>query len=326
MFSQLTRVCLVLVSTSVLIAATSGSCPAGSFSTSGKAPCTQCKPGTFQPDAGQTSCRTAQAGWFASGSGATFQSICQQGTFSTGGAEKCTACPAGSYCNGQGQTKPQLCPTGHYAPTTGTGQQCLECPKGTFVNFEGATACCTCCSGFYNDQTSQDHCFDCPVRGAFSPAGSTSKDQCANTSGGGLTTCTASGKTCPNTGGSFPSGYKRAPRALPRECARGHQSCPIYGVRAGGAGYVRGHECVDVRSDLESCGGCVADDAPANGERSAGGGRDCSAIPHVDSVTCSAGACVIGRCEQGFSVSADGSRCVRSLSVQAAYYRRRTGM
>lgn len=117
-------------------------------------------------------------------------------------------------------------------------------------------------------------------------------------------------------------------------------------MRSGGAGYVRGHECVDVRSDLESCGGCVADDAPANGERSAGGGRDCSAIPHVDSVTCSGGACVIGeclcgsvrgvrgvdgnvcagRCEQGFSVSADGARCVRSLSVQAAYYRRRTGM
>lgn len=70
----------------------------------------------------------------------------------------------------------------------------------------------------------------------------------------------------------------------------------MYGVRAGGAGYVRGHECVDVRSDLESCGGCVADDAPANGERSAGGGRDCSAIPHVDSVTCSGGACVIGEC------------------------------
>ncbi|KAH9845996.1 hypothetical protein C2E23DRAFT_872605 [Lenzites betulinus] len=293
----------------------STSCPAGSVSTTGKTPCTQCKPGTYQPDAGQTMCRTAQAGWHAAGPGATAQSICQQGTYSTGGAASCTACPAGSYCNGQGQTKPVLCPTGHYSPTTGLGQQCYECPKGTFVAVQGATACCSCCSGFYTDQTSQDHCFPCPVRGAFSPVGATSSSQCASSGSGGLTTCSMSGNTCPATGGSFPSGSKRH-LARRRECAPGQKSCPVYG--GGGADNVRGYECVDVRSDLESCGGCVGPEDSLLGERAPDGGRDCSAIPNVDSVRCRSGACVIGRCAQGYSLSPDGSRCVHSLSVQAA--------
>ena len=48
----------------------------------------------------------------------------------------------------------------------------------------------------FQDQTSQDHCFDCPVRGAFSPIGSTSALQCSNKPGGGLTQCKMSGNTC----------------------------------------------------------------------------------------------------------------------------------
>ena len=55
----------------------------------------------------------------------------------------------------------------------------------------------------------------------------------------------------------------------------------MYGSAAGGRGFLRAYECVDVRRDLESCGGCVYDDSPF-GERSADGGRDCSAIPFVD--------------------------------------------
>ncbi|KAI0671092.1 hypothetical protein C8Q78DRAFT_1079033 [Trametes maxima] len=295
---------------SVLVRAASASeCPAGSFSSNGQTPCTQCSPGTFQPNNGQRSCQEAQAGWHASGHGATSQQICQQGSFSEGGAAECTICPPGSYCNGQGQTRPQLCPRGHYAPKPGLGQQCLECPRGTFVNIEGATACCNCCSGFYTDQTSQDHCFPCPVRGAFSPVGATSASQCANKPGGGLNTCAMSGDTCPNTGGSFPSG---APRQYVRraECPRGHQSCPVYGTRMG-VGYLKEFECVDVRNDLESCGGCA----------STGAGKDCSAIPHVDSVTCRKGSCVVGQCAPGYVVSPSGSSCVPSLNVQSRYRR-----
>ena len=76
-------------------------------------------------------------------------------------------------------------------------------------------------------------------------------------------------------------------------CPRGHKSCPVYGSTLRGRGYLKGHECVDVQNDLESCGGCVADDSPFGG-RTADGGRDCSAIPNVDSVSCKAGKCLIG--------------------------------
>ncbi|TFK85613.1 hypothetical protein K466DRAFT_551782 [Polyporus arcularius HHB13444] len=295
-------------------------CPAGSFSSTGSTPCAFCDPGTFQANSGQTSCQKAQRGWFASGprsggSGASSQSICQQGTYSANeGQASCTICPAGSYCNGQGQTQPNLCPPGHFSPTPGLGQQCYECPRGTFVSTYGATACCNCCSGFYNDQTSQTHCFDCPVRGAFSPVSATSASQCGNTPGGGLTQCTQSGNTCPNTGGSSPTGIHRRRDIKRRACPTRHKSCPLYGS-TNGRGFLKGHECVDIQHDLESCGGCVSNDSPF-GERTLDGGRDCSAIPNVNAVICKAGGCLIQQCRDGYSLSPDGTSCISSFNVQ----------
>lgn len=67
----------------------------------------------------------------------------------------------------------------------------------------------------------------------------------------------------------------------------------MYGSTLRHRGYLKGYECVDVQNDLESCGGCVANDSPFGG-RTAAGGRDCSAIPNVDAVRCQKGACVIG--------------------------------
>ncbi|KAI8971154.1 hypothetical protein BD414DRAFT_449149 [Trametes punicea] len=317
MITPAARVSLLLAALSIVAhpSSAAAACKAGSYSSNGQEPCTKCDPGTYQPNSGQTSCQQAQAGWYASGSGATSQSICQQGTYSKAGAASCTPCPAGSYCNGQGQTAPVLCPKGHYSPSPGLGQQCYECPKGMFVAVEGATACCSCCSGFYNDQTAQDHCFNCPVSGAYSPAGATSKDQCGSTSSGGLTTCTMTGNSCPNTCGTFPSGTLHWNKRRKRDCPQGHRSCATYGPR----GFLQERECVDVRDDLERCGGCVAPGESLFGERTADGGRDCSAIPHVDSVTCSKGACVIGRCATGYVVSPDGEQCVLSLNVQGRY-------
>ncbi|KAI9070008.1 hypothetical protein FKP32DRAFT_1535591, partial [Trametes sanguinea] len=68
-------------------------------------------------------------------------------------------------------------------------------------------------------------------------------------------------------------------------------------------------ECIDIRRDLESCGGCVYNDSPF-GERTAGGGRDCSAIPNVDNVRCDKGECVIGKCMHGFYLTEEGDRCL----------------
>jgi hypothetical protein len=66
----------------------------------------------------------------------------------------------------------------------------------------------------------------------------------------------------------------------------------------------------------------------ADGEKSPDGGRDCSAIPHVSSVSCKAGRCLIGMssslvtigfimiyaiadsCRHGYVKSDDGEECV----------------
>ncbi|KIP02731.1 hypothetical protein PHLGIDRAFT_78703, partial [Phlebiopsis gigantea 11061_1 CR5-6] len=245
------------------------------------------------------SCKNAQAGWYATGPGATQQTICPQGYYSTGLAAQCTICPAGSHCSGSGNTSPQLCEPGRYSSQPGASQDCAQCPAGTFSSVSGATSCCSCCSGWYTDQVGQTHCFNCPNRDSYqqgySPIGATSADQCM-AAPGAFSSCAMSGNSCPATGGSITSGtaQKRAQQltAVPKRCPRDFESCPVYGfVR--GVGYGRVYECVDTQNDLESCGGCVDDDSPF-GERGMSGGRDCTAIPNVDGVRCARGKCVIG--------------------------------
>ncbi|KAG7530650.1 hypothetical protein FFLO_04876 [Filobasidium floriforme] len=66
-----------------------------------------------------------------------------------------------------------------------------------------------------------------------------------------------------------------------------------------------GWECIDTAQELESCGGCAS--VP-------GDGVNCLAIPGVDAygVSCTTGQCVIDACEEGYSVSADQSTCIRN--------------
>ncbi|KAI0724529.1 hypothetical protein C8T65DRAFT_5528 [Cerioporus squamosus] len=154
--------------------------------------------------------------------------------------------------------------------------------------------------------------------GSYSPVGASSSEQCQPSLTGGANTCEMAGNTCPNTGGVGPSQIaaalrRRGPRAT--TCPGTQRSCPVYGYTYSGRGYLKAYECVEVQKDLESCGGCVANDSPF-GEKTANGGRDCSAIPYVDSVTCQRGSCVIERCTSGYAVSTDGQRCVQSLRLQ----------
>ncbi|KAH9915033.1 uncharacterized protein BXZ73DRAFT_106343 [Epithele typhae] len=192
-------------------------------------------------------------------------------------------CPAGTYLNGDTCT---LCAAGSYSGDGAT--QCEECPAGQF-SWEGASACCSCCSGFYSDHP-------------------------------GASTCAHSGPTCPDVGGANPSSLnsQSTPRRRAVQCRFGQRSCPVYGISADGRGYIRGSECVDVRTDLESCGGCVADDPPL-GARNADGGRDCSAIPHTGRVACRGGACVIESCASGFTPSEDGEACIASSASDALH-------
>jgi hypothetical protein len=49
------------------------------------------------------------------------------------------------------------------------------------------------------------------------------------------------------------------------------------------------YECLDVRTNLESCGGCVPEGEIVGPD----GGKDCTAIDHINAVKCVAGKCIV---------------------------------
>ncbi|TFK48053.1 hypothetical protein OE88DRAFT_598954 [Heliocybe sulcata] len=312
----------ILVSLLVLLAvvaqvAANPPCSAGYYSSNGKSPCYACPAGTYASQTSQTSCTLASPGWYVSGSGSQAQTPCGQGYYSAAGASQCTICPAGSYCNSNTNAAPTLCEPGRFSANPGAKQDCDRCPRGTFSSISGATKCCTCCSGYYNDQVGQPSCFKCPNKGNFqqgwSPAGSISPLQCIATDGA-LSSCSQdSSGTCPAAGGAVSSQLRRAATTGGYCGKSGYKSCPVWNAITSNSGHgtqttMYKYECVNIASDVESCGGCVDD--PRGGNRSADGGRDCSAIPNVDDVICSRGSCNILKCSKGSVLSADKENCV----------------
>ncbi|KDQ51341.1 hypothetical protein JAAARDRAFT_62557 [Jaapia argillacea MUCL 33604] len=308
---------LVLLSlTAQVAAAPPTACPPGQYSNNGNTPCTPCAPGTYSSLSGAHSCTNAQAGWYATGPGATSETQCGQGYYSPAKSSSCTICPVGTYCSSNTNGAPTPCEPGRYSNTPGATQDCPQCPAGTFSSASGATACCNCCAGWYNGQVGQTQCQKCPSKGAFpqgySPVQSTSSNQCIAASGA-LGTCSESGTTCPNTGGSSPSTRKRDVPVKRDVCAKvGHKQCPVWrgAMARDGQALLTRYECVDILNDLESCGGCVDD--PRNGATSEDGGRDCTAIRNVDDVACVEGKCEILQCRPGFVKSKKGDKCVKA--------------
>lgn len=87
------------------------------------------------------------------------------------------------------------------------------------------------------------------------------------------------------------SGDSHARRSL--ICPTGQSSCLI------NPGFSKQTECLDLRTTLDSCGGCT----------SQGEGLDCTQIPNVEDVNCEYGACKIYACERGFKLE-NGTACV----------------
>ncbi|KAI0785313.1 hypothetical protein BC629DRAFT_1288808 [Irpex lacteus] len=116
-------------------------------------------------------------------------------------------------------------------------------------------------------------------------------------------------KVCNGVCGSFklcPSG-KPKKRELDAEeqrslCPAGHTACGVFGFNSQDA-----WECIDTKSDLESCGGCTVEFG-----RTPALGVDCTAIPAVMDVSCVAGRCAVQRCQPGFVASANKAYCVRA--------------
>lgn len=85
--------------------------------------------------------------------------------------------------------------------------------------------------------------------------------------------------------GTNPSHHPRKRRSFGTKCPIGWQRC----AHLSGIG---GEDCIDIRNDLESCGGCInlgdREVSPADGE-------DCTALSNVNVVGCKRGRCVIGQ-------------------------------
>lgn len=76
-------------------------------------------------------------------------------------------------------------------------------------------------------------------------------------------------------------------------CPIGQSSCLI------NPGFSKQNECLDLRTTLDSCGGCTSE----------GQGLDCTLIPGVQDVNCEYGACKVYSCERGFKLE-NGTACV----------------
>ncbi|KAF9486477.1 hypothetical protein BDN70DRAFT_15914 [Pholiota conissans] len=61
-----------------------------------------------------------------------------------------------------------------------------------------------------------------------------------------------------------------------------------------------GYECIDPQADLRACGGCTSLDAK----------HDCTLIPGVNDISCVAGACVVGSCNDSYKFDAASRTCM----------------
>ncbi|KAI0248054.1 hypothetical protein BJV78DRAFT_1240659 [Lactifluus subvellereus] len=90
-------------------------------------------------------------------------------------------------------------------------------------------------------------------------------------------------------------------------CDEGEEVCGVY---QGSAAF----ECLNTDITLESCGGCMAPSPFLTSEQGPEG-VDCTTLPHVQDVRCSAGQCHVKRCDDGFVPSPNHRECVHDRFV-----------
>ncbi|TEB37332.1 hypothetical protein FA13DRAFT_1621795 [Coprinellus micaceus] len=291
-----------------LVGRTNDRCAPGSYSSTGYSPCTLCPAGTYSKEYQQKSCISCRSGYYCPSPGQTSETACQPGTYSpSAGSSSCSSCPPGYMCPSSSLSNPQQCSPGRYSQ--GGEKECPRCPAGYFNNIHKATDCCPCPAGWFNANAGNTNCQMCPNQTPYSNPGTASMGQCTSKPGSwtpSKTSSQPSDGSCPPSHPLPSSIPKRHVKPKPKCAKSNEEACPIYsGLQ------LTGYGCMDVKSNLESCGGCIEymfDGRPT-------GGRDCSAIAFANEVGCVKGKCRVGSCRHGFIVSLDAQSCVPSFGI-----------
>lgn len=116
-----------------------------------------------------------------------------------------------------------------------------------------------------------------------------------------ISNCRNIHRSCQSTCGTVwnwptPPGYRPKPSGgYYRRQRRDQQDamCPVNQVACPISANTTGHECIDVKTEITSCGGCTS-----NNE-----GENCLAIEGADEVGCESGACRVFSCRNGFKLN-----------------------
>lgn len=121
--------------------------------------------------------------------------------------------------------------------------------------------------------------------------------------------CDNQGFTCDNTCQCKPpyqsGGWwsKRDTNINRNFCQAGQTACPVNnkaGTTPAGSFRKTGYECLDLTSNIDSCGGCVSE----------GRGQDCTAIEGADDVACVNSHCIVTTCSPSYILSENKTSCI----------------
>ena len=178
--------------------------------------CSECTPGTYQPDAGEDSCKNCSPGTYTNLNKQTECKSCSEGSYTDkDGQANCLLCDIGSYIGTEGQSSCISCEVGKYTENKGStsSTDCKDChPFCASCTGSSKTQClkcnsaiphliikenvCSCEIGYYEDTSASNNpckpcgsfCADCDATECFN---------CVNNNGvvlkNGVCTCSAPG-------------------------------------------------------------------------------------------------------------------------------------
>lgn len=123
--------------------------------------CSGCAPGTYQPEAGASTCITCPGGMAAPTYNSTVCTMCSAGKAMDLATFNCTNCPVGYSRPTNSSLSCSICEPGTYAASTGASV-CAACQIGRYSAINGATVCTSCSPGTFVSASSSVTCNPCP--------------------------------------------------------------------------------------------------------------------------------------------------------------------